>query len=73
MEADSLNESTVRRRALRRGYQVRKSRRSRSCDNYGGYMLIDIYKNWVVLGERFNATLENIDVFLRECDEEAAQ
>jgi hypothetical protein len=36
-------------------------------------MLIDIYKNWVVLGERFNATLENIDVFLRECDEEAAQ
>ena len=69
MEADSLNESTVRRRALRRGYQVRKSRTSRSCDNYGDYMLIDIYKNWVVLGERFNATLENIDAFLRECDE----
>jgi hypothetical protein len=47
MEADSLNESTVRRRALRRGYQVRKSRTSRS--------------------------LENIDAFLRECDEKAAQ
>ena len=68
----TLNESAVRRRALRRDYIVRKSRQRihvPNVDNHGDYMLIDIYKNWVVLGERFNATLENIDAFLRECDE----
>jgi len=59
-----LNESTVRTRAARQGYALRKSRARFSSDNHGEYMLIDAERNFVVLGERFNATLEDIQTYL---------
>ena len=59
-----LNETTVRARAARQGYALRKSRARISFDNHGEYMLIDAERNFVVLGERFNATLEDIQTFL---------
>jgi hypothetical protein len=60
---DELSESTVRSRAVRAGYRVHKSRRMRSIDNDGEYMLVDS-RNWVVLGQRYDASLADIDTFL---------
>jgi hypothetical protein len=48
---------------MQRGYVVRKSRQ-RKCvpnsNNFGDYMLIDAYRNLIVLGEKFDATLQDI-------------
>ena len=63
-EAKMPYESTVRVRASRQGYTLRKSRARLSSDNHGEYMLIDAERNFVVLGERFNATLEQILSYL---------
>lgn len=59
-----LKESNVRARAARLGYALRKSRARISSDNRGEYMLIDAERNFVVLGERFNATLEDVQTYL---------
>jgi len=66
----TLNESTVRSRARRRGYVIRKSRQWKHVphgNNYGDYMLVS-FNNCVVLGERFDATLDDIDEFLNSAD-----
>ena len=63
-----LNESTVRSKASRMGYQVKKSRAWKNVpnsDNFGEYMLVD-RRNYVVLGGRFDATLQDIWDFLSE-------
>jgi hypothetical protein len=60
-------ESRVRSLARRRGYVVRKSRQWKhvpNLDNFGDYMLCDARTNFVVLGSRFDATLEDIDAYL---------
>lgn len=57
------------RRAKRLGYHVTKSRqrtRVPNADNHGYYRLINTNDNWVVLGERFDARLEDIDEFLNQ-------
>jgi hypothetical protein len=59
-----INESTVRARAKRAGYAVRKSRARHSIDNHGEFMLVNAGSNWIVLGSRYDATLEDIDAFL---------
>jgi hypothetical protein len=59
-----LYESTVRARAARQGYALRKSHARTSSDNHGEYMLIDAERNFVVVGERYNATLEDILTYL---------
>ena len=61
----AANESSVRRLAKRRGYLVRKSRQQNAHTNSGEFMLLD-RRNRVILGERFDATLEDIDAFLEE-------
>lgn len=58
-------ESTIRSRAKMAGYTVYKSReRSEHVNNYGKYMLVDDHRNLVVLGDRYDATLEQIDEFI---------
>lgn len=60
-------ESRVRRLAHRRGYVVRKSRRRKfvpQLNDFGWYMLIETNRNLVVLGERFDASLDDIESFL---------
>lgn len=60
------SETSVRRRAKRLGYCVIKPRqRKPNIDNHG-YRLIDANNNWVVLGERFDARLEDIDESLNQ-------
>jgi hypothetical protein len=59
-------EHRIRRLARRHGYAVRKSREWKHVphsNNFGGYMLIESNRNFVVLGERFDVTLEDIEAF----------
>lgn len=58
-------ESTLRVRARKLGYAIRKSRsRSIHEDNFGQYALVKESNDEVVLGERFDATLEEIAAYL---------
>ena len=60
------SESAVRSLARRHGYRVRKSRRVISLDNFGLYMLVDAEQNAIVLGERFDADLADIEAFFKD-------
>jgi len=66
----SLTESAVRGRAKKRGFLLKKSRQRNhvpNFDNHGEYMLVN-FNNWVIFGQRFDATLEEIDDYLRRQD-----
>jgi hypothetical protein len=59
-------EDRIRRLARHHGYALRKSRARKQLprsDNHGEYMLINPQRNTAVLGERFNATLDDIEAF----------
>lgn len=59
------NESALRVRARKLGYSIHKSRlRSISEDNLGRYALVKENDKSVVLGERFDASLEEIAEYL---------
>jgi hypothetical protein len=59
------NESTLRARARKLGYSIHKSRsRSINEDNLGKYALVKDDNKSVVLGERFDASLEEIAEYL---------
>ena len=57
--------SRLRRKAQRLGYSIRKSRSRLSLDNQGEFMVID-FNNHLVLGDRFDASLDDVDGFLRD-------
>jgi hypothetical protein len=59
-------ERRARRMAAARGYYVRKSRKQFSSDNFGELRLIDADTNGVVMGERFDASPDDIISFLTE-------
>ena len=59
-------ENRIRRLARKHGYVLRKSRARKyvpTMNNRGAFMLIEAIRNLVVMGERFNATLEDIEAF----------
>ena len=59
------NESVLRARARKLGYSIHKSRlRSINEDNLGKYALVKEDNRSVVLGERFDASLEEIEEYL---------
>jgi hypothetical protein len=61
----SVKESTLRARARKLGYVIHKSRsRSIHEDNLGRYALVKEDSSRVVLGERFDASLEEIAEYL---------
>ena len=61
----SVKERTLRARAHKLGYAIHKSRsRSIHEDNLGRYALVKEDSNLVVLGERFDASLEEIAEYL---------
>jgi hypothetical protein len=61
----SKKESAVRTRARKLGYAIHKSRsRSIHEDNLGKFALVKEDSNYVVLGERFDASLEEIAEYL---------
>ena len=59
-------ERRIRSRAKRAGYRVIKSKRQQSLDNMGEFMLIDASTRFVVLGSRCEASLAEIENFLRD-------
>lgn len=67
-----MNDSKIRKQRLRRalkkaGYEMHKSRAAISIDNYGGYMLCDIYTQCVVANSgRFDLTLDDIEDWLKD-------
>jgi hypothetical protein len=61
----SVKEKALRARARKLGYAIHKSRsRSIHEDNLGRYALVKEDSNLVVLGERFDASLEEIAEYL---------
>jgi hypothetical protein len=67
----SITESAVRARANARGHYVCKSRdRSTHFNNCGDYQLVEAYRNLVVLGVRFDASLQDISDYLADLDQE---
>jgi len=61
----SVKEKALRARARKLGYAIHKSRsRSIHEDNLGRYALVKQDSNLVVLGERFDASLEEIAEYL---------
>ena len=65
-QSDNRNqENRVRRLARQHGYVLRKSRARKhwTVDNQGRFMVIEARRNLVVLGERFDASLDDIDLF----------
>jgi hypothetical protein len=61
------SEARIRRLAHRFGYHVVKSRQRKhvpNLDNHGDYMLIENATNVVAIGERFDASLADIEDFL---------
>ena len=65
-------EKSVRNFAHTLGYHVTKSRARISGDNYGEYMLVDDSTNGVVIGARYDATLQDIWNWLCWWEEQAA-
>jgi len=62
----ATQENRVRRLARKHDHYITKSREWKYIphfDNHGGYMLVN-YNNCVVLGARYDATLEKIEEFL---------
>ena len=62
-----MQEARVRSLARRMGYSVRRSRQGANVpnlDNLGQFTLVDADRNWIVLGERFDATLDDIEKYL---------
>ena len=68
MDADEkVRENRARRQALRNGMVLRKSRaRNWSYDNQQGYMITDLYTNFLMTGEKFDLTLEEVEEYLKE-------
>jgi len=57
--------SALRRRAAKLGYRFTKSNwRKDSIDNLGGYQIVDIGRNTVVNGSRFDCSLDDVAAFL---------
>lgn len=68
MEVDEkVRENKLRRISERRGFRIEKSRRKDpQAVDFGGYMLIDVRSNAVVLGAGtfpYSATLDEIEAY----------
>lgn len=62
---DRQLERRVRHKAKSLGYEVRKSRaRQVSMNDLGEFMLVNSASNACVLGDRFNASLEEMETVL---------
>lgn len=59
-------EQSLRRKLMKAGYTMHKSRRCLSLDNMGGYMIVDLYGNYVVAGNRFDLSLEEVQDWINE-------
>ena len=69
MSASTLSqENRVRKLAARHGYRVEISRLPLDKDNRGQFQLIESERSMVVLGERFDASLDDIEAYFTKED-----
>lgn len=66
MTTSKINEGKARRLARRLGLRVVKSRQEISMDNLGDLMLVDVSRNCVVGGSRFDWTADDVISYCRE-------
>jgi hypothetical protein len=66
-------ERLARHRAAKLGYRVHRSRRRKSRDNAGAFMLIHKASSTVLLGAGFTATLETILEFMEREQKQAGR
>ena len=59
-KCSKAEETRARRVAKRNGLVAHKSRRMISCDNLGGFMLINRYTGGFVAGAKFELTAEDV-------------
>jgi hypothetical protein len=76
MSEEKTRENRLRRMAERQGLRLARSRRRdpRAID-FGGFMLTDVVKNFVVRGGdpfAFSATLDDVEAYLKGEDGQAA-
>jgi hypothetical protein len=66
MESDKTREDRLRRQANRQGLALSKSRAILPyLDNRGDWMIVDPYRNTIVLGEKWDLTLDDVEEFLK--------
>lgn len=66
-----VRENFCRRQAKRLGLFLRKSRAKKTnIDDWGGYMIIDPFFNTIIAGEKFNLSLEEVEIFLNGTEED---
>ena len=63
---DKNRDARLRRLANRHGLALRKSRLRGTphADDFGGYRIIDPYRNAIVRGERFDLDLDDVEEYL---------
>lgn len=66
MPTEKSLENKMRRILAKSGYSMHKSRRQIRVDNWGGYMIVDIYMNAVVAGSRFELSLPDVEQWVKE-------
>ena len=65
-DEDSTLESRARRAAKRIGLLARKSRwRAGTVDNRGGFTILDPQRNWIVAGQRYDFTAQDVIEFCK--------
>jgi hypothetical protein len=64
-EIDKTTEHRVRQKAKRNGFRITKSRAPPNLNNHGLFMLAD-ERNHCVLGDRYDATIEEIEAYIDE-------
>lgn len=57
-------EQRLRRKLIKAGYAMHKSRRNINPDNMGDYMIVDLCRNYVVAGSRFDLSLEDVQEWI---------
>ena len=65
--SEKVRENRLRRRLSKMGYVLRKSRAHNiNIDNFGGYMIIEAYHNYIAAGPRFDLSLDDVEQFAKE-------
>lgn len=65
MPSDKTRENRLRRQAKRLRLKLEKSRaRKIHGDDLGGYRILDLYRNYVYQGSRYELTLDDVEEIL---------
>ena len=73
-KGNTMTESGLRKKLRRQGFGLHKSRKANSkyfdCNDYGGYMIYNLYFNTVEAGEKFNLSFEDVESWANENEDD---